>query len=819
MVTVAPRFVIKNKIGEDINIREPGSSDVTTVKDGTLYPLRFLRQSAGQQLSLCFPGLNNQWTSPFNIANIGRIHVKIAKDKQRQRLLKAEILLEGATLFLHLSISEHWPFSIRNESDTEFLFYQANPNIDEDEEDRGSGWRPIRYRVPPRSVMPYAWDYPASKNKDLVITSNGKDRTVKLAEIGPQIPLKLPPTQGQGRQKIIDIEVTADGPKQALVLSNWKQSQSLYKVKSSGGNSKASQSTTGFEVKDIDTGVTFSAQIRFAGLGISLVNKSLRELLYITFRDVDIKYNESVMYQTLDWTTKWIQLDNQLYGGIFPLLLYPSVVPKTGKEMEAHPIFHMAITRVKDDSYGVLYVKYFTILLQQMTVELDEDFIFALLDFIKIPGASWTEEKEGKLSDEVLSIPEPQQEEQGQDVYFELLHLQPMQLDLSFVRTEHINAEDTMASSNPLYFAINVLTMSIGNVNDAPLRYNALMIENARITPAALIANIQNHYVQESLRQVHIVLGSADFLGNPVGLFNNVSSGVADIFYEPYQGLVNTDRPQDLGIGIAKGASSFVKKSVFGLSDSMAKWTGSMSKGLAAASLDKEFQDQRRMSRARNRPKHALYGITAGGNAFANSLASGIGGMARHPLEGAEKEGALGFVKGVGKGFLGLATKPAIGALDAVSNLAEGVRNTTTVFDQEGLDRVRLTRFIGQDGIVRPYSQREALGQFWLKTLDNGKYFNESYLAHLELQGKDMLVMLTYNGIMMVRSKKLTTEWDVPLKDVQRIAKERSGIAMMLKEGRNGPFVPVPDESQRNWFYRQVTVAVEAYNEKWQAKG
>jgi len=314
-------------------------------------------------------------------------------------------------------------------------------------------------------------------------------------------------------------------------------------------------------------------------------------------------------------------------------------------------------------------------------------------------------------------------------------------------------------------------------------------------------------------------LGSADFLGNPVGLFNNLSSGVQDIFYEPYQGLVMTDRPQDLGLGIAKGAGSFVKKSIFGVSDSVAKFTGSMSKGLAAASMDKEFQDRRRMTRSRNRPKHALYGITSGGNAFAESLASGIGGLARHPMQGAEKEGAFGFVKGVGKGVLGLATKPAIGAFDLASNMAEGVRNTTTVFDQEGLDRVRLTRFIGQDGIVRPYAQREALGQFWLKTLDSGKHFNEEYIAHLELPGKDLMVMLTYNGILLVRTKKLVSEWDVPLKDVQTISKERTGIAVTLKGGTNGPFIPVSDEQSRNWLYRQVAVAVGAWNEKWNAKG
>ena len=818
VVTVAPRFILKNKFNEELNIREPGSSSVMTLKPGDLKPLHFLKQAQNKQLCLCYSGVNNQWSSPFTITNVGTVHVKLAKAGERQQLVRVEIIMEAGTIFLHLSIEKkHWPFSMRNESDLEFMFFQTNPNLGEGEEDKGSGWKPIRYRLPPRSIMPYAWDYPAAKNKELIITASGKERRIKLAEIGNLVPMKLPAVQGSRQQKIIDLNIVAEGPTQTLVLSNYRASKSLYKQKS--GTQSQSSVATGFEAKDIESEVTFKAQLRLAGFGISLVNKNLKELLYMTFREIELKYNDSKLYQTLNATIKWIQIDNQLYGGIFPILLYPSVVPKTGKEMEAHPIFHSMVTRVKDDSYGVLYIKYATVLLQQMTLEIDEDFIFAMLDFTKVPGASWSEEHEGKLCDESLDIPEPQKEEQGQDVYFELLHLQPAQLDLSFVRTERINAEDTMQTSNPLMFFVNIMTMSVGNVNDAPLRLNALMLENARLSVPALLSNIQSHYTQECIRQVHIILGSADFLGNPVGLFNNVSSGVADIFYEPYQGLVMTDRPQELGIGIAKGASSFVKKSVFGFSDSMAKFTGSMSKGLAAATLDKEYQDQRRMSKSRNRPKHALYGVTSGGNAFASSMASGIGGLARHPMQGAEKEGLPGFVKGVGKGFLGLATKPAIGAFDLASNMAEGVRNTTTVFDAEGLDRVRLTRFIGLDGIVRPYAQREALGQFWLKTCEDGKYFHEDYIAHLELPGKEMLVMLTYNRIMCVKTKKLRVEWDIKLNDIQTISKERTGMSVTLKGGLNGPFIPVQEESSRNWLYRQIGVAVNAFNDKYNAKG
>ncbi|EPS41948.1 hypothetical protein H072_4103 [Dactylellina haptotyla CBS 200.50] len=840
IVTLTPRFILNSKLTEDINVRESASSKIMTLKPGDLLPLHFLRQAHEKQLTFCFPGLDNQWSSPFNISDIGTIHVKISKSGRRQRLIRIEVLQEHATIFLHVSMEmKSWPFSMRNESDAEFTFWQADPHLDDDDDrpNSESNFRPIRYRLPPRSIMPYAWDFPAAKKKELILSSNGKERHIRLSEIGNLIPMKIPAKPGGSQLKIIDINVAADGPTQTLILSNYKQSKSIYKPKSNiSQTSVASGSTSGFEVQEEDGEVNFKTQVRLAGVGISLINSHLKELAYVTFRGIEFKYNESNLYQTLNLVVKWIQIDNQLYGGIFPILLYPSVVPKTGKEMDVHPSFHTAVTRVKDDSYGVLYIKYATFLLQQMTVEIDEDFIFALLDFSKIPGASWAPDTEEVLCDESLDIPEPKATEAGQDVYFELLHIQPAQMDLSFVRTERINAEDKTSSRNPLIFFANVLTMAIGNINDAPVKLNALLLENVRVSVPILLQRIQGHYSQEFLYQVHKILGSADFLGNPVGLFNNISSGVMDIFYEPYQGFVMTDRPQELGIGIAKGATSFVKKSVFGVTDSLSKVTGSISKGrsypnlgflnaltelywcagLSAATLDKQFQDRRRMSRSRNRPKHALYGVTSGANSFITSVASGVGGLARKPLEGAEREGVAGFIKGFGKGVVGLATKPAIGVFDLASSnpdVTEGIRNTTTVFDAEGLERVRLTRFIGRDGIVRPYSQREALGQFWLKQLDNGKYFEEDYIAHLELPGEDVVVMLTYSRIMLVKSKKLVCEWDVPLKDLQTISMEKTGISLSLRGGVTGPFIPCTDTS-RQFLYNKIALAVNNFNSK-----
>lgn len=69
----------------------------------------------------------------------------------------------------------------------------------------------------------------------------------------------------------------------------------------------------------------------------------------------------------------------------------------------------------------------------------------------------------------------------------------------------------------------------------------------------------------------------------------------------------------------------------------------------------------------------------------------------------------------------------------------------------------------------------------------------------------------------MIKSKKLTSEWDVPLKEIQTISKERTGLSLTLRGGTNGPFVPVGEESSRNFLYRNIGVAVSEFNKKYKA--
>lgn len=812
VITIAPRYIFRNCLDELLEIVENGSTKQTVVAPNELIPLYGLRRIDQKSLLMKFSHASKTWSSPFALDDVGQLFIKVYKENVGQVLLKVSILLENATIFIQVeNANNNWPYSIRNFSDSEFYICQNDPNINEngDVVKHDTQYKPIFYKVPPKSVMPYAYDYPNAIIKELIIRSHGRERAVNLAEIGNLKPLRLPPTQDY-EQTIVDLNVVADGPTQSLIISNYDPSVSLYKLKNQS-HSSASISQQNFETTENDENYHTRIITRFEGLGISLVNTRAQELCYISLRGIELRYNESDLYQNFSMKLKWIQIDNQLYGGYFPIILYPSVVPKSGKEMNNHPSFSASICKVKDDSHGVLFIKYATILLQEMSVEIDEDFLFALLDFARFPGASWNKEQQDKLCDATVELPEPVSLSNSSDIYFEALHLQPTLTHLSFVRTERVNAEDRTTSLNTLMFFFNVLTMAIGNINDAPIKLNALFIENIRIPMPILVEAVQTHYGQSFFYQVHKILGSADFLGNPVGLFNNLSSGVLDIFYEPYQGFIINDRPQELGIDIAKGGLSFLKKSIFGFSDSFAKVTGSLAKGLSVATLDKNFQERRRLSQRRNKPKHALYGFATGANSFFDSISSGVTGIATAPIEGANKHGASGFLRGIGKGVVGLPTKTAIGFFDLASNVSEGIRNTTTVFDAEGLDKVRLPRYISHDQVIRPYEQREAQGQFWLMSIDGGTLYNEKYLAHLLLPGEENAIIVTFKKIILFQVNALKSKWIIPLEQVKSISNEPTGISITLKK-KEGPFIPIPERANRSFLYNRIGVAVGEFN-------
>lgn len=103
---------------------------------------------------------------------------------------------------------------------------------------------------------------------------------------------------------------------------------------------------------------------------------------------------------------------------------------------------------------------------------------------------------------------------------------------------------------------------------------------------------------------------------------------------------------------LLQGAASFLKKTVFGISDSMTKFTSSVGKGiqaqsqsgncrtqradiplgLSAATFDAEYQARRRMNQRRNRPRHAMLVLSLSESCFIDILTDMVLLPAERPL-------------------------------------------------------------------------------------------------------------------------------------------------------------------------------------------
>ena len=816
VVKLTPRYLVHNTLPVGIRIAEASGSEPVRIGPGESQPLLWLHVASAKKAVLACDDSQN-WTAPFSIDNVGVVFLRIEHKGRPQSLCLVDVQVSGPTIFIRILNAEgRWPFVLRNETKQRVTFTQTSSLNASQRSARDMEAK--RYVLQPRSKMKYAWDLPADTDKYIRLEINGSEHVINILEIGSLLPFRFA-ARGDAPAGVVSLDVRADNDVQTIVISDYSESKSNFKPTQDALPSSTRE--LGFEAVNVDTSILFSFRVELAGVGVSLISSRVREIAYMTFRGLELSYSESQVTTAVNVICKWIQIDNQTVGSIFPIVLYPTVVPKDGKELDIHPTLQASVIRSKDDTHGVRHIKYASVLLQELTAELDEDFLYAVYDFFKSSSRMSERQYEaGMYIEHEHELLEPPVQSVATDqIYIEILHLQPVALNLSFMSTSHEGLDDAENSRTLFSYLFTMLTMVLGNVNEAPVRLNALVIENVRLSKTVLLNRMAYHYGQDFLFQVHRILGSANFLGNPVGLFNNVSSGVADIFYEPYYGLVMHGN-RELGFGIARGASNFVKKTVFGVTDSVSKLTGSISKGFAAVTMDREFQTRWRMTHFRNKPKHAIYGITVGANSLFTSVASGIEGLALRPLEGAEENGAAGFVQGMGRGLIGAVTKPAAGFFDMASSITEGLRNTTLVFEQNHIDRVRLPRYIASDHIIRPFSEREALGQMWLQSVDQGRLVHDEYVAHVNTntQQGDIAIMLTESRILYIRMMGLKVLWEVLWSDLSTISYvklsnhrlENDGISLVLRGGVLGPLLTITEQSTRLWLFRQISGYVDA---------
>lgn len=233
----------------------------------------------------------------------------------------------------------------------------------------------------------------------------------------------------------------------------------------------------------------------------------------------------------------------------------------------------------------------------------------------------------------------------------------------------------------------------------------------------------------EAAIEFYKILGSVNFLGNPLGLVRGVARDLRALVTEPGEEVLQD--PLAAGVAAAAAARALVQNTAAALLDSAARISESAAKGVKAVHVP--GQRTAATSSTARQPTDVVQGVRRGFKAFGSSLVSAVTGIVRDPAAQARRGGLLGFGKGLGVGLVGIVTKPTAGALEAIALNLRGLAASVNPTTAAGL-RARLPRFLG-DGRLLPYSAREAEGaaRLWLLQQAEPTAAGHSYIYHVDI--------------------------------------------------------------------------------------
>ncbi|KAI2662683.1 Vacuolar protein sorting-associated protein 13C [Labeo rohita] len=272
--------------------------------------------------------------------------------------------------------------------------------------------------------------------------------------------------------------------------------------------------------------------------------------------------------------------------------------------------------------------------------------------------------------------------------------------------------------------SVNLLLKSIGatltDVDDLIFKLAYFEVKYQFYRREKLMWAVIRHYTEQFLTQMYVLVLGLDVLGNPFGLIRGLSEGGA------VQG------PEEFAEGFVIGVKSLLGHTVGGAAGMVSRITGTVGKGLAAITMDKEYQQKRREEM--NRPTKD----------FGESLA----------------KGGKGFLKGVVGGVTGIVTKPVEGY--------EWLKEST-----EEVNKLRPVRLIQEDGIIRPYDHHASEGYDLFQRSEIKQLDGEVFREHYEYPGhRKTNIIITNRRVMCVKEIDVighfNKEWECQFENFQR---------------------------------------------------
>ncbi|XP_052894433.1 intermembrane lipid transfer protein Vps13D [Anopheles moucheti] len=497
-------------------------------------------------------------------------------------------------------------------------------------------------------------------------------------------------------------DVKAGGRGELTLDSSWKHVSHIFNSGRSVSSDAGTQSG-----KDIQE---YHVQLKLRkGIGLSLIsNQPCEELAYVTLENIHMECIRTPAVNSLDFSVGDMQIDNQLFETSCPIMLYTIGSSQESQGSGTSSSLQLNVKQLPSPNTNAVIFEHFIVSIRPVVVYLEERLFLRLVKFF---GFAKTTVDPTTLPDETdyeaQKIVYKVLDSNVKRYYFGDLRIIPAQIRLSFVTASKLTAEFAEIKRN--------LGFTFIKFEDAVINFEQFAHKYHFETMDAYLSAIKAHYKQELKWQAASILGSVDFLGNPLGFANDLSEGFSGLLLEG-------------------SISSLVKNVTHGISNSTAKLTETISDGLGKVVFDDEHVETRqRILDVSGGSGSGTTGdhLVAGFRGFTFGLLGGVTSIVKHTYQGTASDGLSGFITGLGKGLVGTVTKPVIGVLDLASETANAVREQSKGSNRILPERKRPPRTVtgAPGGLLPPYSYLQSNGQQYL-FLINKRNFAEQFMAY-----------------------------------------------------------------------------------------
>lgn len=538
-----------------------------------------------------------------------------------------------------------------------------------------------------------------------------------------------------------------------------------------------------------------------------------------------------------------LQIDNQLNACVFPRVL--SVVPPPKSVVQDNapkPFTEFSFTLGYSEHSNIPQIKYLHILVQEFCVQIDQGLLNAILTLVtnEAETAPYTVETFAKdyalTSSDLASVAGITTSSQ-QKAYYSDLHISPLLIHLSFSQggssggkdnKEHQGGKGAKKETTAIPIQsefINVFLKSVGvtltEIQDVVFKLAFFERKGVFYTQDQLRADVTSHYTSQVIKQLYVLVLGLDIIGNPFGLVRDLSAGVEDLFYQPFQGAIQG--PEEFAEGVALGVKGLFGATVGGGAGAVSRITGTLGKGIAALTLDEEYQRKRQQA-LNKRPQTIGEGVARGAKGLGQGIYEGVTGVVSKPLAGARTGGATGFAKGLGLGLVGAVTRPVSGVVDFASSSLDALK--TAAGGMEETKPLRPPRVIFADNIVRPYCQKLALGAKVFRDADHGALAETDYFVCYAPINEKSVFIVTDKRVALIKRSELvgvwSTDWQIPYTEMKRPEFSDKCIKLELRKKQkgflgvgasNGKVVQLYDNETAEEVSKQLTGAYEQETE------